>query len=288
MVVDPAFVVAAVALGFAAGVASVVVHPGHGATTRARRRSDGSQEVRVVVHHGYHPDRIELTAGVPATIRFQRREDDPCSEVLVSELFPSEYHLAPNAETVVRFTPASAGTFAFTCGLGMFSGRIVVRPLERGAAATGLGLLLLAAAATTLSACAGVAAAPVIGVGTEPTAPAAAAASMDLGERRSEAGAVTIVASWTSTDPPALSIKMDTHSVDLDAIDLSRTASVRSDGGEWVAASGFVAPKGGHHRAGTLTFAALPPASLAAARLIELRIVDVAAPERLLRWERTP
>jgi plastocyanin domain-containing protein len=95
---------------------------------RAVRRPDGTQEARIVVDHGYHPARIELESGVPAVLRFERVEDDPCAELLVSELLPSSYRLAAGAETVVRFTPKAAGVFAFTCGLGLYTGLLVVRP----------------------------------------------------------------------------------------------------------------------------------------------------------------
>ncbi len=119
----------ALALGASAGGAAIfLLHGRHRpARARATRRADGTQEARVVVAHGYRPACIELEAGVPAVLRFDRREDDPCSELLVSELLPSSYRLAPHAETVVRFTPMAAGTFAFTCGLGLYSGLLVVR-----------------------------------------------------------------------------------------------------------------------------------------------------------------
>lgn len=92
-------------------------------------RRDGAQEVRIVVEGGYRPQRIELTAGIPAVLLFDRREDDVCSEVLVSELLPSVHRLAPHSATAVRFTPSAPGTYVFTCGLGMYSGQIVVRPV---------------------------------------------------------------------------------------------------------------------------------------------------------------
>lgn len=95
---------------------------------RAVWRADGTQEARVVVDHGYHPSCIELERGVPAVLRFERAEDDPCSELLVSELLPSSYRLPAREETVVRFTPETVGTFAFTCGLGMYTGLLIVRP----------------------------------------------------------------------------------------------------------------------------------------------------------------
>lgn len=93
---------------------------------RARRLPDGTQEARVIVDRGYRPSRIDLEAGVPATLRFDRREDDPCTELLVSELWPSAHRLVAHGETEVRFTPQRAGRFVFTCGMGMYSGELLV------------------------------------------------------------------------------------------------------------------------------------------------------------------
>ena len=99
-------------------------------TRRARRLADGSQEVRVVVDRGYVPSQIDLEAGIPATLRFERREDDPCTEMLVSELWPNAHRLVAHGETSIRFTPERIGRFAFTCGMGMYSGELIVH--ERG------------------------------------------------------------------------------------------------------------------------------------------------------------
>lgn len=98
---------------------------------RATRRADGTQEATVVVDRGYAPSRIELEAGVPAVLRFDRREDDPCTELLVCELLPSEHRLDAHAQTLIHFTPQRPGRYAFTCGLGMYSGELVVRSTQR-------------------------------------------------------------------------------------------------------------------------------------------------------------
>lgn len=107
-----------------------------------------------------------------------------------------------------------------------------------------------------------------------------------LGEKRSEGAAVTIVATWSSADPPSLKLAMDTHSVDLDTVDPSAATRLRLNGGEWIAPTRADAPKGGHHRAASLTFGSVPSAAFASARLIEVRVTDVGVPERILRWER--
>ena len=94
--------------------------------TRAHRLADGSQEALVVVDRGYVPSRIELEAGVPATLRFERREDEPCTEMLVSELWPNAHRLIAHGETTIRFTPMRLGRFSFTCGMGMYSGELII------------------------------------------------------------------------------------------------------------------------------------------------------------------
>ena len=99
---------------------------GRTSTERARRLADGTQEARVVVDRGYVPSRIDLEAGVPATLRFERREDDPCTEMLVSDLWPNAHRLVAHGETAIRFTPDHPGRFVFTCGMGMYSGELVV------------------------------------------------------------------------------------------------------------------------------------------------------------------
>lgn len=89
-------------------------------------RAQGTQEARIVVDRGYIPSRIDLEEGVATVLRFDRREDDPCTELLVSELWPTQHRLAAHGETLIHFTPQRAGRYAFTCGVGMYSGELVV------------------------------------------------------------------------------------------------------------------------------------------------------------------
>jgi plastocyanin domain-containing protein len=96
------------------------------ASSQAIVRADHTQEARIVVDRGYVPSRIDLEEGVATVLRFERREDDPCTELLVSELWPTQHRLAAHAETLIRFTPQRAGRYAFTCGMGMYSGELVV------------------------------------------------------------------------------------------------------------------------------------------------------------------
>jgi hypothetical protein len=105
----------------------------------------------------------------------------------------------------------------------------------------------------------------------------------------SEGGQVTIKATWNGVSTgPLFDIVMDTHAVDLDGYDLVQLAVLRVDGRE-VQPTSWVAPKGGHHRQGALSFPATAsdgkPLIETATRTIELVISDVAGvPERVFRW----
>lgn len=115
---------------------------------------------------------------------------------------------------------------------------------------------------------------------------ASAAPAVTAVEQVNEGGSVTVKASWGGpTDGLAFSVVLDTHSVDLDALDL-RNAALRNDRGETVPTPSWDAPKGGHHRTGRLTFEGDSEAFLGGAKWIELVIPDVAGiPARTLRWQ---
>ena len=106
----------------------------------------------------------------------------------------------------------------------------------------------------------------------------------------SEGGQVTIKATWQGPSAgPVFAVVMDTHAVDLDGYDLTQRAVLRIDGGREVQPASWDAPKGGHHRSGTLTFPATAadgrPLIAPGARTVELVIRDVASvPERVFRW----
>ncbi len=102
----------------------------------------------------------------------------------------------------------------------------------------------------------------------------------------SDAGQVTVVVDWAGPAAGAVfDVTLDTHSVDLDALDLA-DATLRNDRGETMTAQPWAAPKGGHHREGSLTFDGNMSAFFAGAKWIELVIAGVGdLPERTLRWE---
>ena len=150
--------------------------------------------------------------------------------------------------------------------------------------------------AASLAACSSVASSSGVPAVSGSSEPAASGSSKladsgssepaDSTTRTSEGGQVTVVATWNGpTAGAAIEVVLDTHSVDLDALDLA-DATLRNDRGETLTARPWAAPKGGHHREGALTFDGNAPEFFAGAKWVELVLVGVGdLPERTLRWE---
>jgi hypothetical protein len=121
------------------------------------------------------------------------------------------------------------------------------------------------------------------------TVPAAAAGSGGA-TQTNEGGQVTVKATWSGlTAGPVFDIIMDTHAVDLDSYDLTQLAVLRVDGTLEVRPASWDAPKGGHHRKGTLAFPTTAADGRAlvgpGTRTVEIIVRDVAGvPERIFRW----
>ncbi len=107
-------------------------------------------------------------------------------------------------------------------------------------------------------------------------------------------GSVTLAVTWQRSEqasaPLVFSVAMDTHSVNLDGIDLAKSAVLRTDAGVEVKPEKWESPPGGHHRSGSITFPSKDgsgkPLLGSGVKSIELVIRDVASvKERVLRWE---
>jgi hypothetical protein len=106
-----------------AAAAPAGAHTGH---AEAKAGAEAVQEVTITVAGGYQPSEVKLKKGVPARLRFIRKDTGGCSEELVIPAFGVRKALPGLTETVVEFTPDKAGTFPFTCGMGMMKGQLVV------------------------------------------------------------------------------------------------------------------------------------------------------------------
>ena len=85
----------------------------------------GRQEIAIVVRGGYSPSTIRAAAGQPVRLVFNRQENSSCSEEVVFPDFGVRRFLPENQKTTVEITPPTAGTYEFTCGMGMLHGRVI-------------------------------------------------------------------------------------------------------------------------------------------------------------------
>ncbi len=102
--------------------------------------------------------------------------------------------------------------------------------------------------------------------------------------RQVSGGGVTVAATLLTnrTDGTAVRIALNTHSVNLDAVNFDTMASLRDDRGKTYALEAVESPSGnGHHRQAVLRFARAD----AGAKTVELIVKDVAGvEERTFRW----
>lgn len=86
-----------------------------------------TQTIEVLVEGGYSPATIELAAGQPTRLNFVRQEDNDCSAELLIPDFHIRRELPAFQTTTIELPASAAGTYPFSCGMGMLKGRLVVK-----------------------------------------------------------------------------------------------------------------------------------------------------------------
>jgi hypothetical protein len=90
-------------------------------------QTGGTQVIEMTVNGNYDPNVIEVKAGVPLTINIDHPGAGGCDGTLVFPDFGISRNLPAGGKDVISFTPDKAGTYRFTCGMGMLSGTLIVQ-----------------------------------------------------------------------------------------------------------------------------------------------------------------
>jgi plastocyanin domain-containing protein len=85
----------------------------------------GMQEVVIAVHGGYDPQTVQVTAGRPVRLVFDRQESAGCSEEVVFSDFGIRRFLPAFQKTAIEITPEKPGVYEYTCGMSMLRGKVV-------------------------------------------------------------------------------------------------------------------------------------------------------------------
>jgi plastocyanin domain-containing protein len=84
------------------------------------------QKMTIVVDNGFKPDSISVKAGKPVSITFDTKHKG-CAAVVVFKELKLKKALKDGTKTTFTFTPKKVGTFSFACGMGMYTGKVIVK-----------------------------------------------------------------------------------------------------------------------------------------------------------------
>lgn len=98
-------------------------HAGHTGQSDSK-----AQSVTVeLTEKGYQPESLKLKRDIPARVTFVRKTDQTCGKEIVIKEYDIKRALPLDEPVVVEFTPRKSGEFAFTCGMNMLRGKIIVQ-----------------------------------------------------------------------------------------------------------------------------------------------------------------
>jgi plastocyanin domain-containing protein len=86
------------------------------------------QPIEIIVDNGvYTPARIEVPAGRPVTLCFLRKDPSPCAEKVLFDALGVSAELPLGKPVMMTVTPDKPGEYEFTCQMGMYRGKLVVK-----------------------------------------------------------------------------------------------------------------------------------------------------------------
>lgn len=93
----------------------------------AAKMVKGVQKATITIDKGmYMPATIAVEKGKPVELTFKAGKSPGCGSTIVFKSLKISKEVG-SKPVVVKFTPKEAGTIAFTCGMGMFDGKVVVK-----------------------------------------------------------------------------------------------------------------------------------------------------------------
>lgn len=85
-----------------------------------------SGEIGITVDGGYFPDIISIPKGKTTKITFLRKDPSDCLGEVVLGAFKIRKSLPLHQKVTIEITPEEAGEYSYTCGMGMYHGKIIV------------------------------------------------------------------------------------------------------------------------------------------------------------------
>ncbi len=85
-----------------------------------------ADKIDILVDGGYKPERIAIPYGKTTMLIFHRIDSSSCLEEVILGNFKVRKFLPLNEKIEIKITPNKKGEFDFSCGMGMFHGKLIV------------------------------------------------------------------------------------------------------------------------------------------------------------------
>ncbi|MCX6735620.1 MAG: cupredoxin domain-containing protein [Candidatus Parcubacteria bacterium] len=94
---------------------------------KSKAVSVSADTVDIEVLGGYTPEVITIPREKTTKLNFFRKDPSSCLEEVVMGDFHIRKTLPLNEKVSIDITPQKAGEFIYSCGMGMFHGKIIVK-----------------------------------------------------------------------------------------------------------------------------------------------------------------
>jgi len=94
---------------------------------REEKEVEAGDEIDILVEGGYKPSSIAISANKTTKLNFLRKDPSSCLEEVVLGDFKIRKFLPLNEKVTLEITPKKKGEFGFSCGMGMFHGKLIVK-----------------------------------------------------------------------------------------------------------------------------------------------------------------
>lgn len=94
---------------------------------KKEKQVKANQEIDILVDGGYSPDTIVIQKNKTTKLNFFRKDPSDCLEDVIIGDFKIRKNLPLNQTTTIEIKPTKTGEFKFTCGMGMFHGKLIVK-----------------------------------------------------------------------------------------------------------------------------------------------------------------
>ena len=99
----------------------------HNAAPEDAYAAKPNETVNITVSTNFEPKAIAVKKGQPVRLAFTRRDEENCGDEVVFPKLDIRRPLPVGETVTVELTPEQTGEIAFTCGMDMMRGKIVVQ-----------------------------------------------------------------------------------------------------------------------------------------------------------------